>query len=116
MPSHTFRRKCHSQPIRHAFHDHTQLAHRIKAEMKMERHSLSQRTGNRGGTGRGRDEGERRGPVYLVAAEQIKIGQVIHPVRVAITGKSIGLGLFNSLAILGRKRCLRRIQRALDIL
>ena len=49
----------------------------------------------------------------FVAAEQIKIGQMIHPVRVAVTGKSIGLGLFDTLAILGRERCLRRIERVL---
>jgi glutamyl-tRNA synthetase len=49
----------------------------------------------------------------LVADQQIKISQVIHPVRVAITGKSVGLGLFDSLAILGKSRCLRRIELAL---
>ena len=49
----------------------------------------------------------------FVAAEGIKIGQIIHPVRVAATGKSIGLGLFDTLAILGRERCLRRIDLAL---
>ncbi len=50
----------------------------------------------------------------FVAERQIKIGQIIHPVRVAVTGKSIGLGLFDTLAILGRQRCLRRIERALE--
>ena len=50
----------------------------------------------------------------FVAAEQIKIGQVIHAVRVAVTGKSVGLGLFDSLAILGQERCLTRIARALQ--
>ena len=40
----------------------------------------------------------------FVAAEGIKIGQIIHPVRVALTGQSIGLGLFDTLAILGRER------------
>jgi glutamyl-tRNA synthetase len=49
----------------------------------------------------------------LMAAEQIKIGQVIHAVRVAVTGKAVGLGLFDSLTILGKERCLRRIGRAL---
>ncbi len=49
----------------------------------------------------------------FIAQQQIKIGQVIHAVRVAVTGKSVGLGLFDSLAILGRQRCLRRIERAL---
>jgi glutamyl-tRNA synthetase len=48
----------------------------------------------------------------FVADEQIKIGQVIHAVRVAVTGKSVGLGLFDSLAILGRERVLRRIELA----
>ena len=49
----------------------------------------------------------------FVAAEGIKIAQIIHPVRVALTGQSIGLGLFDTLAILGKERCLRRIERAL---
>jgi glutamyl-tRNA synthetase len=49
----------------------------------------------------------------FMAAEQIKIGQIIHAVRVAVTGVSIGLGLFDSLAILGREPCLRRIGRAI---
>ncbi|MBN1394810.1 MAG: glutamate--tRNA ligase [Pirellulales bacterium] len=49
----------------------------------------------------------------FVETERIKIGQLIHPLRVALTGKSIGFGLFDTLAILGRERCLRRIERAL---
>jgi glutamyl-tRNA synthetase len=49
----------------------------------------------------------------FTAAEGIKIGQIIHAVRVAVTGQSIGLGLFDTLAILGRERSLRRIERAL---
>ena len=49
----------------------------------------------------------------FVAAEGIKIGEIIHAVRVAVTGKSVGLGLFDTLAILGRDRCLARIDRAL---
>jgi glutamyl-tRNA synthetase len=49
----------------------------------------------------------------FVADQQIKIGQIIHPVRVAATGKSVGLGLFDTLAILGKERVLRRIDRAL---
>ncbi len=49
----------------------------------------------------------------FVTEEQIKIGQIIHVVRVAMTGKSVGLGLFDTLAILGRERCLGRIERAM---
>lgn len=50
----------------------------------------------------------------FVEAEGIKIGQIVHPLRVAVTGKSIGFGLFDILAILGRERCLRRIERAIN--
>ena len=49
----------------------------------------------------------------FMAAEGIKIGQIIHSVRVAVTGQSVGLGLFDTLAILGRERSLQRIGRAL---
>ncbi|HEX6960632.1 MAG TPA: glutamate--tRNA ligase [Lacipirellula sp.] len=45
----------------------------------------------------------------------VKIGDLVHAVRVAITGKSVGFGLFDALAILGRERCLRRIERALSL-
>jgi glutamyl-tRNA synthetase len=49
----------------------------------------------------------------FVESEGIKIGDVIHAIRVAVTGKSIGPGLFDCLALLGRSRCLARIDRAL---
>ena len=50
-----------------------------------------------------------------VAAEGIKIGDIVHAVRVAVTGKAVGFGLFDTLAILGRERCLARIDRALAL-
>jgi len=34
-------------------------------------------------------------------------------VRVAVTGKAVGFGMFETLEILGRERCLARIERAL---
>lgn len=49
----------------------------------------------------------------FVEAEQIKLAQIIHAVRVAVTGKTIGFGLFETLAILGRQGSLARIDRAL---
>ena len=49
----------------------------------------------------------------FVEAEEIRIGQVIHAVRVAVTGKGVGFGLFEALEILGRAACLARIDRAL---
>ncbi len=41
--------------------------------------------------------------------------QVVHPLRVAVTGKTIGLGLFDTLEILGRSACLARLERALHV-
>ena len=51
----------------------------------------------------------------FVAAKEIKIGQIIHALRVAVTGKPVGFGVFETLAILGRDRCLARIDRALTL-
>jgi glutamyl-tRNA synthetase len=45
--------------------------------------------------------------------EGIKPGDIIHAVRVAVTGKSVGPGLYDCLAILGKPACLERIDRAL---
>jgi glutamyl-tRNA synthetase len=52
----------------------------------------------------------------FVEAEGIKVGQIIHAIRVAVTGKSVGFGMFEILAILGRESCLARIDRALSLL
>ena len=48
----------------------------------------------------------------FVEDQGIKIGQIIHAVRVAVTGKAVGFGLFEGLAILGRDACVARIDRA----
>ena len=49
----------------------------------------------------------------FIQAEGIRHGQIIHALRVAVTGKTTGFGLFDSLAILGKSQCLARIERAL---
>jgi glutamyl-tRNA synthetase len=51
----------------------------------------------------------------FVEANGIKLGDIVHAIRVAVTGKAIGFGLFDTLAILGRERCLARIDRALAL-
>jgi glutamyl-tRNA synthetase len=51
----------------------------------------------------------------FVEANGIKPGDIVHAVRVAITGKAVGFGLFETLAILGRERSLARIDRALQL-
>jgi glutamyl-tRNA synthetase len=49
----------------------------------------------------------------FLEAEGVKIGDIIHTVRVAVTGKSVGPGLYDCLSLLGRESVLRRIDRAL---
>jgi glutamyl-tRNA synthetase len=51
----------------------------------------------------------------FVAARGVKIGDIVHSVRAAVTGQSVGLGLFDSLAILGKESCLTRIGRAIEL-
>ncbi len=50
----------------------------------------------------------------FVESNGIKSGDIVHAVRVAVTGKAVGFGLFETLAILGRDRCLARIDRAVS--
>jgi glutamyl-tRNA synthetase len=42
-------------------------------------------------------------------------GVIIHPLRVAITGKTVGPGLFELIEVLGRDRVLARLDRAIDM-
>jgi len=50
----------------------------------------------------------------FIADEGVKMGDVIHALRLAVTGKSVGVGMFDALEILGRESSLRRIDRALQ--
>ena len=49
----------------------------------------------------------------FVSEKEIKIGQIVHALRVAVTGKAVGFGVFETLEILGQSACLARIDRAL---
>src|SRR3954469_11943778 len=51
----------------------------------------------------------------FVDSAGVKIGDIVHAIRVAVTGKAVGFGLFDTLSILGRDRCLARIDRALKL-
>lgn len=42
-------------------------------------------------------------------------GDIIHALRVAVTGKPAGPGMFDCLELLGQKSCLNRIDRAIQI-
>ncbi|PRX95669.1 glutamate--tRNA ligase [Allonocardiopsis opalescens] len=47
------------------------------------------------------------------AAHGLKLGKAQAPVRVAVTGRTVGLPLFESLELLGRERTLARLRAAL---
>ena len=51
--------------------------------------------------------------LWDVLPEGKKIGELVHPLRVALTGQGVGLGLFDTLAILGRESSMRRIELAI---
>ena len=44
------------------------------------------------------------------------LGRLIHPTRLALTGKSVGPGLFELAALLGKESCLQRIESAIEFI
>ena len=52
----------------------------------------------------------------IAASVGWSLAEVSQPIRVAITGRTIGLPLFESLELLGRERALARIEIAQDLL
>jgi glutamyl-tRNA synthetase len=44
------------------------------------------------------------------------MGDVVNPLRVAVTGQGVGPGLYDCLVLLGRETCRRRIAQTLDLL
>jgi len=46
--------------------------------------------------------------------QNLKIGDLVHAVRVAVTGKAVGPGLYDCLAILGKQVTLERLERAIS--
>jgi glutamyl-tRNA synthetase len=45
----------------------------------------------------------------VIAQRGVNAGEVIHPTRVAVTGRTVGPGLFETLSVLGKERVLRRL-------
>ena len=42
-------------------------------------------------------------------AHSIKLKEIIHPIRLMLTGKSAGAGMFETMETLGKKECINRI-------
>ena len=47
-------------------------------------------------------------------SQEMSGGKVIHPTRMAITGRTWGPGLFELMRVLGQDRCVARLQKAAD--
>ena len=45
---------------------------------------------------------------------EIKEGKLNQPVRVAVTATPIGAGLYETMVLLGRERCLARLDYAIE--
>jgi len=50
----------------------------------------------------------------LIAELNIKGGQIIHPTRLALTGRTNSPGLFDVMALLGKEKCLERLKKAIE--
>ncbi|MFH1189698.1 MAG: glutamate--tRNA ligase [Candidatus Omnitrophota bacterium] len=48
----------------------------------------------------------------MAEEKKIKAGQIIHPTRVAISGKTAGAGLFEMMEMLGKPKVIERMRRA----
>ena len=56
----------------------------------------------------------RKGVEGLATIAGIKPGALSQTLRVAVTGKEVGFDAYGTLAIIGRERCLARIDRTLE--
>ncbi len=51
----------------------------------------------------------------LAAELSVKTGELIHPCRVAVSGKTVGPSLYHMLEVLGKQRVLERLDRAASL-
>jgi len=49
----------------------------------------------------------------LAARLGIGTGELFHPTRLAVTGRTVGPGLFETMELIGLERCLDRLERAI---
>jgi glutamyl-tRNA synthetase len=52
----------------------------------------------------------------LADEKGVGAGAIIHPSRLAVSGRSYGPGVFGLLAAVGKEACIRRMRRAADVL
>jgi len=49
---------------------------------------------------------------FREVVDELKIGssELVHPVRVALSGQSVGIGLFDTMSLLGKDKTVKRLQ------
>ena len=52
----------------------------------------------------------------VLAETGLSMGKLAQPVRVALTGTTVSPGIFDVMALLGRKRTLARLKKAIDLM
>ncbi len=52
----------------------------------------------------------------LIVEEAIKGGELIHPTRLALTGRTVGPGLFHIIDILGKREAVNRLNKTADLI
>jgi len=52
----------------------------------------------------------------VMDATGLKLGKIAQPVRVALTGKTVSPGIFETIGVLGREKFMSRLQRAVDFI
>lgn len=52
----------------------------------------------------------------FVGQSELSTVKILQSIRVAVIGKSVGLGIFETLELLGKKKVLRRLDNTLDLL
>lgn len=49
----------------------------------------------------------------ITEAQGVKLGKAIHPTRLALTGRTVSPGMFDVMVLLGKEKCLERMDKAL---
>ncbi len=52
----------------------------------------------------------------LAEAQGAGFGRIVHPARLAITGTTVGAGMFETMVAVGQHACVARLRRAADVL
>ena len=51
----------------------------------------------------------------FVESVGLKLGNIIHPLRLMITGKSVGAGMFETMEVLGKEKSIERITKFIEL-